>query len=163
MTFAVTPLVLTPFVPFRNICHERRLRRSSKADLRQTPSPPVPGLKRTAVAIRPTNVLYTVHRLPVMPVKIRKSSSIVYTPSLPPSKRRLKLFWKACGLSTFKIAQHGAMRCLHIHNVYVSPLRRSFANQHSEKWEVLLGIRLIGTTCWCGLSNHQAATAPMGT
>ena len=32
-----------------------------------------------------------------------------------------------------------------------------------EKWEVLLGVRLLGTTCWCGLSNHQAATAQMGT
>ena len=32
-----------------------------------------------------------------------------------------------------------------------------------EKWQVLLGIRLLGTTFWCGLSNHQAATAQMGT
>ena len=31
------------------------------------------------------------------------------------------------------------------------------------RWEVLLGIRLLGTTCWSGLSNHQAATAQMGT
>ena len=31
----------------------------------------------------------------------------------------------------------------------------------SEKWEVLLEIRLLGTTFWCGLSNHQAATAQM--
>ena len=31
------------------------------------------------------------------------------------------------------------------------------------KWEVLLGIRLPGTTFCCGLSNHQAATAQMGT
>ena len=31
----------------------------------------------------------------------------------------------------------------------------------SEKWEVLLGTWLLGTTCWCGLSNHQAATAQM--
>ena len=30
-----------------------------------------------------------------------------------------------------------------------------------EKWEVLLGIRLLGTTFGCGLSNHQAATAQM--
>ena len=30
-----------------------------------------------------------------------------------------------------------------------------------EKWEVLQGIRLLGTTFWCGLSNHQAATAQM--
>ena len=28
-----------------------------------------------------------------------------------------------------------------------------------EKWEVLLGIRLLGTTFWRGLSSHQAATA----
>ena len=28
--------------------------------------------------------------------------------------------------------------------------------------EVLLGIRLLGTTFWRGLSNHQAATAQMG-
>ena len=28
-----------------------------------------------------------------------------------------------------------------------------------EKWEVLLGIRLLGTTFRCGLSNHEAATA----
>ena len=26
---------------------------------------------------------------------------------------------------------------------------------------MLLGIRLLGTTFWCGLSNHQAATAQM--
>ena len=26
-------------------------------------------------------------------------------------------------------------------------------------WEVLLGIRLLGSTFWCGLSNHQAAAA----
>ena len=26
---------------------------------------------------------------------------------------------------------------------------------------MLLGIWLLGTTCWCGLSNHQAATAQM--
>ena len=32
-----------------------------------------------------------------------------------------------------------------------------------EKWEVLLGIRLLGTAFWCGLSNHRAATAQMGT
>ena len=32
---------------------------------------------------------------------------------------------------------------------------------HWEKWEVLRGIRLLGTTCCCGLSNHQAATAQM--
>ena len=30
-----------------------------------------------------------------------------------------------------------------------------------EKWEALLGIRLLGTTCWSGLSYHQAATAQM--
>ena len=30
-----------------------------------------------------------------------------------------------------------------------------------EKWEVLLGVWLKGTTCWCGLSKHQAATAQM--
>ena len=29
------------------------------------------------------------------------------------------------------------------------------------KWEVLLGIRLLGTTFWCGLSNLRAATAQM--
>ena len=29
--------------------------------------------------------------------------------------------------------------------------------------EVLLGIRLLGTTFWRGLSNYQAATARMGT
>ena len=28
---------------------------------------------------------------------------------------------------------------------------------------MLLGIWLPGTTCWCGVSNHQAATAQMGT
>ena len=28
-----------------------------------------------------------------------------------------------------------------------------------EKWEVLLGIRLLGNTFWFGLSNHQAAAA----
>ena len=28
---------------------------------------------------------------------------------------------------------------------------------------MLLGSRLLGTTFWCGLSNHQAATAQMGT
>ena len=28
---------------------------------------------------------------------------------------------------------------------------------------VLLGIRLLGTTFWCGMSNYQAATAQMGT
>ena len=33
----------------------------------------------------------------------------------------------------------------------------------SDEWEVLLGIRLLGTTFWCALSNHQAATAQMGT
>ena len=32
-----------------------------------------------------------------------------------------------------------------------------------ENWEVLLGIWLLGTTFWRGLSNHQAATAQMGT
>ena len=31
----------------------------------------------------------------------------------------------------------------------------------TEKWEVLLGIRLLGTTCWCKLSYHQAASAQM--
>ena len=31
----------------------------------------------------------------------------------------------------------------------------------SERWEVLLGIRPLGTTFWRGLSNHQAATAQM--
>ena len=31
-----------------------------------------------------------------------------------------------------------------------------------EKWEVLLGIRLPGTTFRCGLSSHQAATTEMG-
>ena len=30
-----------------------------------------------------------------------------------------------------------------------------------EKWEVLLGVRLLGNTFWCGLSNHQAASAQM--
>ena len=35
------------------------------------------------------------------------------------------------------------------------------ARGDSEKWEVLLGIRLLGTTLWCGLSNHQDATAQM--
>ena len=32
----------------------------------------------------------------------------------------------------------------------------------TEGWEVLLGIRLLGTTFWCGLSNCQAAAAQMG-
>ena len=32
-----------------------------------------------------------------------------------------------------------------------------------ERWEVLLGSGLPGTTLWCGFSNHQAATAQMGT
>ena len=31
----------------------------------------------------------------------------------------------------------------------------------TRKWEVLLGIRLLGATFWCGLSNHQAAAAQM--
>ena len=30
-----------------------------------------------------------------------------------------------------------------------------------EKWEVLLGIRLLGTTFWRGSSNHQAASVQM--
>ena len=30
-----------------------------------------------------------------------------------------------------------------------------------EKWEVLLGIRILGAICLCGVSNHQAATAQM--
>ena len=37
--------------------------------------------------------------------------------------------------------------------------RVSYHNQY--KCEVLLGIRLLRTTLWCGLSNHQAATAQM--
>ena len=32
-----------------------------------------------------------------------------------------------------------------------------------ERREVLLGIWLLGTTFWCGLSKHQAATAQMST
>ena len=36
-------------------------------------------------------------------------------------------------------------------------------SRFGEKWEVLLGIRLLGTTFWCGLSNHQAATEQMRT
>ena len=32
-----------------------------------------------------------------------------------------------------------------------------------ERWEVLLGIRLLGTIFWHGSSNQQAATAQMGT
>ena len=32
-----------------------------------------------------------------------------------------------------------------------------------EKWEVLLGVGLLGTTSSCGVSKHQAATAQMGT
>ena len=47
----------------------------------------------------------------------------------------------------------------HIHIHMLSRLRSTL----KEKWEVLLGIRLLGTTFWCGLSNHQAATAQMGT
>ena len=30
-----------------------------------------------------------------------------------------------------------------------------------EKWEMLLGIRLLGATFWWELPNHQAATARM--
>ena len=44
--------------------------------------------------------------------------------------------------------------------------RRSFARERcgsQERWEVLLRIRILGTTFWCGLSNHQAPTAQMGT
>ena len=40
-------------------------------------------------------------------------------------------------------------------------LNRTRDFSESEKWEVLLGIRLLGTTFWGGLSNHQAATAQM--
>ena len=60
----------------------------------------------------------------------------------------------------------------------IEPARKSFCRRRSctflrkwrvwslrawEKWEVLLGMLLLGTTFWCGLSNHQAATAQMGT
>ena len=40
---------------------------------------------------------------------------------------------------------------------------KTFVAPMYEKWEVLLGIRLLGATFWCGLSDHQAATAQMGT
>ena len=33
--------------------------------------------------------------------------------------------------------------------------------REEERWEALLGIRLLGTTLLCGLSNRQAATAQM--
>ena len=40
--------------------------------------------------------------------------------------------------------------------------RRTRCSKHvHRKWEVLPGIRLLGTTCCCRLSNHQAAAAQM--
>ena len=42
-------------------------------------------------------------------------------------------------------------------------LRRVSPCPSWDKCEVLLGIQLLGGTFWCGLSNHQAATAQMGT
>ena len=41
------------------------------------------------------------------------------------------------------------------------PGRRQSLAMGTDKWEVLPGIRLVGTTSWRGLSNHQAAPAQM--
>ena len=63
------------------------------------------------------------------------------------------------------------LQCLSLAPFILNPsLERTFGARgtgtppfgHSqEKWEVLLGIRLLGTTFWHGFSNHQAATAQM--
>ena len=47
------------------------------------------------------------------------------------------------------------------HGVQAHLLKKDGA--HGEKWDVFLGIRLLGTSCWSGLSNHRAANAQMGT
>ena len=58
--------------------------------------------------------------------------------------------------------------------LYYVMLAPTASPDQEEKWEgeVLLGMRRLGTTFyrgllrttfWCGLSNHQAAAAQMGT
>ena len=60
---------------------------------------------------------------------------------------------------TWHTHTHMVIVCAHAY----TRARDPSCTQSWERWEVLLGIRLLGTTCWCGLSNRQAATAQMGT
>ena len=55
--------------------------------------------------------------------------------------------------------------CMIMQNLFWQGYGYEHHERHSssEKWEALLDIRLLGTTCWYGLSNHQAAAAQMGT